>query len=159
MTKEEYNAIPTSKLVELLDARMQDYQKFVRPLAPEVRLVIRCVCNSFFVTESQLMGESRTEPVAHARFAAMAIIKSMCYSLIEVGDLFGRDHSTVIHAMKRTKELLEVDRVFRFKFESTLLEIKKTEPWQDFIPMAVMEGGDKTSMGCAATRRATRIDD
>jgi chromosomal replication initiator protein len=53
------------------------------------------------VSTAGMTGGRRTARIAHARHLAMAVIrKATSLSLMEVGDLFNRDHGTVIHAIR-----------------------------------------------------------
>jgi chromosomal replication initiator protein len=46
-------------------------------------------------------------------------------SLARIGELFGgRDHSTVIHSIRKVEELMEQDPDFRVQVESALAELK-----------------------------------
>ena len=59
-----------------------------------------------------LLSKRRNRSVARPRQVAMALAKELTnHSLPEIGDAFGgRDHTTVLHACKRVKELRESDR-------------------------------------------------
>ena len=58
-----------------------------------------------------LLGKKRTRSVARPRQLAMALSKELTnHSLPEIGQAFsGRDHTTVLHACRKIKELCEVD--------------------------------------------------
>jgi chromosomal replication initiator protein len=60
---------------------------------------------------SDMVSERRSRSVARPRQVAMALSKELTtHSLPEIGDAFGgRDHTTVMHACKRIKELREGD--------------------------------------------------
>ncbi len=64
------------------------------------------------ISAREMLSESRRFPIAHARHYAMWIIRSMtrngepCYSLEEIGRAFGRDHTTVIHGVRKHQERL-----------------------------------------------------
>lgn len=47
-----------------------------------------------------ILGRGRTAEVAAARHRAMRALRAMGYSFPEIGRAFGRDHSTVIHAVR-----------------------------------------------------------
>lgn len=60
---------------------------------------------------ADLLSKRRTRNVARPRQVAMAIAKELTnHSLPEIGDAFGgRDHTTVLHAVRKVKELRETD--------------------------------------------------
>jgi chromosomal replication initiator protein len=71
----------------------------------------KTVADYFKVRLSDLLSDSRTRSLARPRQVAMALAKELtAHSLLEIGNAFGgRDHTTVLHACKRVKELQESD--------------------------------------------------
>ncbi|MET0280507.1 MAG: chromosomal replication initiator protein DnaA [Steroidobacteraceae bacterium] len=69
----------------------------------------KTVADYFKVRLSDLLSDSRTRSLARPRQIAMALAKELtAHSLMEIGNAFGgRDHTTVLHACKRVKELQE----------------------------------------------------
>jgi len=67
----------------------------------------KTVADYFKVRMSDLLSERRSRSVARPRQVAMALAKELtAHSLPEIGEAFGgRDHTTVLHACKRVKEL------------------------------------------------------
>ncbi|MGB0696248.1 MAG: chromosomal replication initiator protein DnaA [Rhodospirillaceae bacterium] len=72
------------------------------------------VCEHFNIKFSEMASPRRTRSVARPRQVAMYLCKAMTsQSLPEIGRQFGgRDHTTVIHAVKKVDELIEKDRSF-----------------------------------------------
>ena len=62
--------------------------------------------------EKIVIKAGRSRSIARPRQVAMALAKELTnHSLPEIGDAFGgRDHTTVLHACRRVKELRETDR-------------------------------------------------
>ena len=61
----------------------------------------RISAQKFGVTVSDIMGQRRTWPIAHARQEAMRLAHATdAYTLVQIGRFFGRDHSTVLHGIK-----------------------------------------------------------
>ena len=79
-----------------------------------VRLIISLVARHFGVSDEEIVGERRTQRVAHARQAGMFMAKRMTgQSLAEIGRRFGgRDHTTVIHAVKKMERRMATDPDF-----------------------------------------------
>ncbi|MEO8315921.1 MAG: chromosomal replication initiator protein DnaA [Pseudomonadota bacterium] len=69
----------------------------------------KTVADYFKVRMSDLLSERRNRSVARPRQIAMALAKELtAHSLPEIGSAFGgRDHTTVLHACKRVKQLQE----------------------------------------------------
>jgi chromosomal replication initiator protein len=59
---------------------------------------------------ADLNSKRRSRSVARPRQVAMALAKELTsHSLPEIGDAFGRDHTTVLHACRKVQELRESD--------------------------------------------------
>lgn len=86
-------------------------------LALQERLVTveniqKTVAEYYKIRIADLMSKRRSRSIARPRQVAMALAKELTnHSLPEIGDAFGgRDHTTVMHACKRVKELRETER-------------------------------------------------
>ena len=60
---------------------------------------------------SELLSKRRNRSITRPRQIAMALSKELTnHSLPEIGEAFGgRDHTTVIHACEKTKELIRTN--------------------------------------------------
>ena len=59
-----------------------------------------------------LLSSRRDRDVARVRFAVMLVARDLNYSLPDIGRrLGGRDHTTVLHGVRRAVELLEGEDV------------------------------------------------
>jgi chromosomal replication initiator protein len=67
----------------------------------------KTVADYFKIRMADMLSQRRSRSVARPRQVAMALAKELTtHSLPEIGDAFGgRDHTTVLHACKRIKEL------------------------------------------------------
>ena len=72
----------------------------------------RVVADYYKLKMSDLLSKRRSRSVARPRQVAMALAKELTnYSLPEIGESFGgRDHTTVLHACRKVKELERIDR-------------------------------------------------
>lgn len=72
----------------------------------------KVVADYYQMKLSDLLSKRRTRSVARPRQVAMALAKELTsHSLPEIGDAFGgRDHTTVLHACRKVKELEGADR-------------------------------------------------
>ena len=72
----------------------------------------KTVANYYKIKIADILSKRRSRSVARPRQVAMALAKELTnHSLPEIGDAFGgRDHTTVLHACRKIKELRETDR-------------------------------------------------
>ncbi len=74
----------------------------------------KTVAEYYKVKVAELLSKRRSRSIARPRQMAMALSKELTnHSLPEIGDHFGgRDHTTVIHACRKVKELIQDDSDF-----------------------------------------------
>lgn len=92
--------------------RQRDYIIIPRaPRWPTVATIQAHVADRFGVHLSEMTSARRAKEVARPRQVAMYLSKQLTpRSLPEIGRLFGkRDHTTVIHAVRRITELRAID--------------------------------------------------
>ena len=79
------------------------------------------------VTSDALASPRRTRTVAVPRQVAMFLIRELLNTpLKQIGGLFGgRDHSTVIHSIRRVEERLDSDDTFRARVEGLRRDLQK----------------------------------
>ena len=89
------------------------------PREVSIQMVIEQVCESFRITQVELIGSSRKKGIAAARHVSMYLSKNLTpASLKRIGAEFGgRDHSTVIHACKKVTERLVNDSALASQIE------------------------------------------
>jgi len=77
-----------------------------------VENIQKTVAEYYKIRIADLLSKRRSRSIARPRQVAMALAKELTnHSLPEIGDAFGgRDHTTVLHACRRVKELRETDR-------------------------------------------------
>lgn len=82
----------------------------------------RTVAEYYKIKVSDLMSRRRSRSVARPRQMAMAMAKELTnHSLPEIGDSFGgRDHTTVLHACRKIKELRETNADIREDYKNLL---------------------------------------
>lgn len=87
------------------------------------------VARRFDVREEALSSKRRTRDLTVPRQVAMYLIKDLLdYSLVQIGNLFGgRDHSTVIHSIRKVEEALATDDEFFQMLEDIRHEIDRPE--------------------------------
>ena len=92
-----------------MDIAVQELQNIINPDKPKeitLQLIVEIVCEHFQVSLDQIISKSRSNEIARPRFIAMYLAKNMTDSSLEaIGTyLGGRDHSTVIHGIKKIEE-------------------------------------------------------
>ena len=87
-----------------------------------VENIQKTVAEYYKIRVADLLSKRRSRSIARPRQLAMALAKELTnHSLPEIGDAFGgRDHTTVLHACKRIKELREVERRIAEDFSNLL---------------------------------------
>jgi chromosomal replication initiator protein len=67
------------------------------------------VAERYRVSVKVLRGPSRLKNVAWARQVAMSVARSAGFSFPQIGEFFGRDHSTVMHSCAKVAERAAAD--------------------------------------------------
>ncbi len=82
----------------------------------------KTVADYYKLRVADLLSKRRTRNIARPRQMAMGIAKELTnHSLPEIGDAFGgRDHTTVLHAVRKIKELRETDHHIDDDFNSLI---------------------------------------
>ncbi|MGH8279430.1 MAG: chromosomal replication initiator protein DnaA [Gammaproteobacteria bacterium] len=105
---------------------LENVRKWLRDiLVRQERLITleniqKTVAQYFHVRVGEMLSKKRNRSIARPRQVAMALAKELTTrSLPEIGDAFGgRDHTTVLHACRKVKELRDVDMRFREDYET-----------------------------------------
>jgi len=82
----------------------------------------KTVADYYKIRIADILSKKRTRNITRPRQMAMAIAKELTtHSLPEIGDAFGgRDHTTVLHAVRKVKELREGDHRIDEDFNSLI---------------------------------------
>jgi chromosomal replication initiator protein len=85
----------------------------------------KTVADYYKIRVNDLISDSRLRPIARPRQIAMALAKELTHcSLPEIGEAFGgRDHTTVLHACRKIKELQQNDERIREDFTNLLITL------------------------------------
>ena len=91
----------------------------------KVELIQEVVARDFQVSVDDLLGKARTRAVAMPRQIAMYLARELTSnSLPQIGTLFNRDHSTVVHACDKITEDIETNQSLKATVERLTEEIK-----------------------------------
>ena len=83
---------------------------------------IEAIPGYFQIRVGDLLSKSRSRSITRPRQIAMSLAKELTsHSLPEIGDAFGgRDHTTVLHACRKIKELRETENRVREDYQNLL---------------------------------------
>ncbi len=111
-----------------LEIAIQELQNIISPDTPhEVtpQLIIEVVAEHFGITVDQMMSKSRSTDISNPRQIAMFLCKNMTdHPLDSIGQLLGgRDHSTIIHGIKKVSDEMMMDENYRQTVETVRKKI------------------------------------
>jgi chromosomal replication initiator protein len=97
---------------DLADEVLTDLYPDAKPARRTVRDIQRATCEAFGVSLDELLSESRVARIAWPRQVAMYLARELTdATLPAIGREFGgRNHTTVLHAHRRTTERISADR-------------------------------------------------
>jgi chromosomal replication initiator protein len=96
-------------------------------IKPDIDWIQKIVADFFHIRLADLKSKKRPQHIAFCRQVAMYLCRKMTdNSFPVIGDAFGRDHSTVIHAHNLIARRIANDSAFRFSIEKIERELKTT---------------------------------
>ena len=109
-----------------MEVAIRELQNIISPDKPREitpQLVIEIVAEHFNISTDQMISKTRSNDIAKPRQIAMYLCKNMTAAQLEtIGTLLGgRDHSTIIHGIKKITEEYQNDE----NFHQTIETIKK----------------------------------
>jgi hypothetical protein len=109
-----------SDMFEEAEAKLR--QTADQPVRIKIEDIQRAVSRHYGVSRSGLVGKLRTHVIVKPRQVAMYLCKLLTpRSLTEIGRRFGgRDHTTVLHAVRKIEELLKTDSVLEMEISQIL---------------------------------------
>lgn len=92
-----------------MEVAVKELQNIISPDKPKEvtpQLIIEVVCEHFHIAPEQMISKSRSNEIARPRQIAMYLCKNMTDASLEgIGAILGgRDHSTIIHGIKKIEE-------------------------------------------------------
>ena len=86
--------------------------------------IVEKVAAYYGMSNEEIRGKSRKRELVKARWLAMYFIRQKTdYTLNAIGDMFGRDHTTVIHALETIKDIMTLH--YETDLKEDLLKIKQ----------------------------------
>lgn len=107
-----YNVLCNENIT--MDIAQQELQNIITPDKPREitpQLIIEVVTEHFNISMDQMISRSRSSDIAKPRQIAMFLCKTMTDSSLDVIGSFlgGRDHSTIIHGIKKISDEYEAN--------------------------------------------------
>ena len=85
--------------------------------------VLNDVAHAFNVTKKEMISKSRKRPFTDARQLAMYLINQHLNRTQEAtGEIFDRDHATVIHALKKVNNIMDTEKNYRIKVNKIIIK-------------------------------------
>ena len=81
------------------------------PASPSIRAIQHTVCRHYNISMADLFGQYKAASIVRARHLAMYLARIMTTrSMPEIGRFFGgKDHTTVLHAVRKFEKLVSED--------------------------------------------------
>jgi chromosomal replication initiator protein len=97
--------------VEMAERSIRDLVRIAEPKRVKIEDIQKIVAQHYNVSRSDILSSRRTATVVRPRQIAMYLAKTMTLrSLPEIGRRFGgRDHTTVLHAVRKIEGLVGQD--------------------------------------------------
>lgn len=87
-------------------------------------VIIRIVCEHFGIPFEQLKDKCRRRPVVYKRQILMFLLVYYTNdTYLEIGNLFEKDHTTVIHSKDLVKDLMSIDDKMKDDVEAIKMKI------------------------------------
>lgn len=105
--------------VEMAETALRDLVRQIEPKRVKVEDIQRIVAKHYQVSRADVLSARRTVNVVRPRQVAMYLSKILTLrSLPEIGRRFGgRDHTTVLHAVRKITELIKTDGTLNDEIE------------------------------------------
>ncbi len=114
-----HSIVGTPLTVEAAEAAIRDLVRAREPRRVKIEDIQKLVASHYSVSRSDILSARRTATVVKPRQVAMYLSKALTLrSLPEIGRRFGgRDHTTVLHAVRKIEGLSAIDTALREELE------------------------------------------
>ncbi len=121
------NLLKTEINLPLAEQALKSFIRHDKAKEVDAAFIMKTVAARFNTTVEALKSKRRTNAIVVPRQTAMSLCRQFTeMPLTEVGKAFGgRDHTTVLYACERVKEMKEIDPDFHRTVEDLIAELKK----------------------------------
>ena len=121
--KKVYGVMPTFEQVQDI---VKDVTSDSLPVSVVINNIFSTVSNTYGVSIDEIKSTNRSSNISQARNICMYVIKTVTgITLKEIGAFFGKDHSTVLHSIKRVENAIESDQTFKNTINNIIREVKE----------------------------------
>jgi len=91
--------------IDLRERALQDLLPQTEHEIPP-QLILEETANYFTLSTADIVSKSRSRPLTQARHIAMYLMRECTgLSLIKIGEVFNRDHTTALHGIRRSRPI------------------------------------------------------
>lgn len=83
-----------------------------------VRCAVQVVCQAFDVSEEEIYSKRRPAAIAVPRQVVFYVARQKHLSLQAIGNVFGKDHGTVLHGARHIEDKASVEPEFKLTVEN-----------------------------------------
>jgi chromosomal replication initiator protein len=113
--------------IDVAQQQLKDVFASPRQTNISIEIIQRVVADYFSLLSSDIKGKKRSQNIVFPRQIAMYIAREITgFSTTEVGQNFGRDHTTVMHACQRIDERKHADPTLDSTIQNLIRMIKDT---------------------------------
>ena len=89
-----------------------------KPVTDTVNRIFNLVSEKYGIAVEEIKGKRRTDSIANARHISIYLLREETdLPQTSIGELFGRDHSTIISSLNRIRKMMKEDPHFREEIE------------------------------------------
>jgi hypothetical protein len=110
-------------------------------ITPALRDIETAVCSYFGIKRASLSSRNKCRAIAWPRFIVIHLARQRTkLSTTQLGNVFHRDHTSILHAERRAKELFQTHEKFRRDVEAIESLVGLIEPYKERLRGSVARG-------------------
>ena len=87
--------------------------------------IIECAAEAWNTTPEVMLTDSKVRHVSTARCFVFKQLRASGYTYQHIGDIFKRNHSTIVHGVKKIQDWIEFDKLTRSKWNEFINLVEK----------------------------------
>jgi chromosomal replication initiator protein len=113
--------------IDVAQQQLKDVFASPRQTNISIEIIQRVIADYFSLLSSDIKGKKRSQNIVFPRQIAMCIAREITgFSTTEIGQAFGRDHTTVMHACQKIEERKKADPTLDSTIQTLVRMIKET---------------------------------